>query len=326
MNSFKYSKNIQHEVIYHDNASFYSRVYDILIKDSMICALDMDQEYYLSMTDLRKNKIIKKFGRKGQGPGELLHIPTSISILSDNKLFFFDANTDFIYCVDYLNDPGYTPVRQLKMADKNRVMQVLPLDYNTYIALGMFEKGRYLLLNEQGEDISFFYDYPTFENDESFTNYHKAMAFQGSFISRPDGKRFFFAANSSEVLEILEIVSKSEITKIFEYHGKTAGFVPEGDGVKMVSTAIKRESQMAFVNAACTQEYIYLLYSGRIIQDNIHKAFQGNTVFVFDWNGKPIKKYNLDIDTNCITVSEDDRVLYAIAELEDDTHLIKFKL
>ena len=69
-------------------------------------------------------------------------------------------------------------------------MRVLPIADRKYVALGGFDDGRYLLLDENGHEISCYFDYPNFEGDEHFTNYHKAFAFRGNLMRRPDGKDF----------------------------------------------------------------------------------------------------------------------------------------
>ncbi|HBG41549.1 MAG TPA: hypothetical protein DDW85_09065 [Porphyromonadaceae bacterium] len=204
------------------------------------------------------------------------------------------------------------------------MINIVPLISGKYVALGLFENGRYLLLDNAGKEISYNFDYPKFEGEESFTNAHKAMAFQGKIMNRPDGRRFFFACSNSELFQIFQI-KNNKIGSIYDFQGEFATFVPEGDGHQKIAAGVSRDSKTKFIDAYCTQKYIYLLYSNRLIRENINKAFYANIILVYDWNGKAIKRYNLDIDVNNIAVNEDDNMIYA-SDNESFTSMVKFEI
>ena len=52
---------------------------------------------------------------------------------------------------------------------------------------------------------------------------------------------------------------------------------------------------------------------------------QGTIIYVFDWNGNAVKKYELNIPVTLISVDDEDKVLYAFSNMPDP-ELIKFKL
>lgn len=58
------------------------------------------------------------------------------------------------------------------------------------------------------------------------------------------------------------------------------------------------------------QKYIYLLFSGNNVRSP--RRFYGNRIFVFDWDGKPVKQIHLKNDVIGLTVSSDDKSLYTI--------------
>lgn len=63
---------------------------------------------------------------------------------------------------------------------------------------------------------------------------------------------------------------------------------------------------------ATTANYIYLGYSGLTYAvRKMLKAWGGKSIFIYDWNGKPIKRLNLDRRITAFTVSKDNKMIYA---------------
>lgn len=321
---FEDVKSIKHVTIPLKENNFFSRVSNIYINEDKLILSDESEEFYFSIYDLRKRAIVSKTGRKGQGPNEIVGLPQSVSVMNRNNFFFYEIERKKIFDVK-ISESNNSLLTERKINIKGKYFEIQPLSNNRYIAVGLIEEGRYALINSLGDEISYHFDYPAFKGDEKFSNFHKAMAFQGRLLSRPDGNRFVFTATTSELLEILKINKDNSIVKVYDFKGVFADFIPEGDGKNTISAAIKRTSKVCFINSCCTNRYIYILYSGRIIENNFLNAFKGNIVYVIDWNGNPVARYNLDIDVKCIAVSADDKTLYAIAE-QDDTNLVKFKL
>ena len=80
-----------------------------------------------------------------------------------------------------------------------------------------------------------------------------------------------------------------------------------------------------YIDACTTEDYVYTLYSGRSLKEHGLKCFQGNLIHVYDWEGKLVKKLQLDIDIKQMAVSKDNRKIYAIADLPDPV-LVVFEL
>ena len=84
-----------------------------------------------------------------------------------------------------------------------------------------------------------------------------------------------------------------------------------------------------YIDSYATDKRVYLLYSGRSIEDtnvNSHeKARLANQIHVYDWNGKPIKKFETDVDLEKICINETENIIYAIA-YNPDPEIVYFKL
>lgn len=67
-------------------------------------------------------------------------------------------------------------------------------------------------------------------------------------------------------------------------------------------------TRFAFVNGMATDKYVYLLYAGHQHEDP--KRDSGRFIFVYNWNGDPVKKISLSTYISTFTVTPDDRTLY----------------
>jgi hypothetical protein len=90
------------------------------------------------------------------------------------------------------------------------------------------------------------------------------------------------------------------------------------------------KTRIAFQSGAVTKKYIYLLYSGnldeqRYVPDSKTRG-AGKFIYVYDWSGNPIKKFNLDRFITGFTVSDDDSVIYATHRISDPKIIYKTKI
>lgn len=84
------------------------------------------------------------------------------------------------------------------------------------------------------------------------------------------------------------------------------------------------ELYFTYSNACSTKEYIYLLYLG-IPMAPVEKEIN-SILYQFDYDGTPIRKYKLDRAVNCISVSKDNKVMYAISSPVSSVELLKYEL
>ncbi len=323
--NFKNECNLNHKLIELDKDSYFSIVFQLFIAKDKLLVYDVDTKYYFSVVDLNSKKIIEKIGVKGQGPNEIVGYPMSVSKIGSTEFCFYDIYKRKLSVID-ISEKNKSTISEFKnFKPENSIFNVLPTYSGTYITLGLFEKGRYLLLDAEGKELSYYFDYPKINNGAEFSNKNKAMAFQGILKSRPDNKRFVFATRYSEIIEITELTKKNELKKVFEWHGDLGKFVTDDSKKNSFSAAITQDTKATFRDVNVTSEYIYLLYSGHSFSEGSNSVTKCKSIYVIDWDGNPILKFNLDVNVTCIAVSEDNKTMYAIVE-GDDTQLVKFVL
>ena len=323
---FETQQSLKHEIIRLKDGDYLSRTFGLYKDHDNLIIHNNNGQTYISIFDLKKQKIINQFIKYGNGPQEMFSPPQSITVQHNNKLTYLDAQNRIMYEADYSKLDSVKITKSVDLTKTSELfLGLIPMAYNYYVGIGLFEKGRYSVLDKNGKNISINFNYPK-DNMQQGSNAQKAMAYQGGLIPNSDKTKFFFYGITSEILEIMQIQKNGSLTKIKDLHFDYAKYILNDDGKATVAAAIKKETKMAFISACATSKYIYLLYSGRSINGDVNLAFKSNTILVFDWKGNPTKRYNLDTDVNIITVSEDDRSVYAIKITTDDTNLIKFKL
>ena len=318
---FKSERMLQHTEIQLTNDEFLGLVLQLKLLDNDLIVHEHGRAYSFSIIDINSSTLYSRFARFGQGPNEVLPRLDDLTVFDGNTITAFSVQANALYSFSRKND--FLPKRKIDFGQDRSIgiTNMIPISSDRYIAMGVFEEGRYLFLGENGEKISFNFDFPIPTDGTRFTSpIQQVVAFQGILQGRPNRNAFFFAAMTSEVFEIMEIDNDNNLRQVFSFHGEIARFVLEGN----TSVAFRRESNVFFVSATSTDNYIYLLYSNKMIGDNIHNAMQSSRVLVFDWQGNPITKLLLDIEVNAIAVSENDEYLFAYAnELEK---LVRFVL
>ncbi len=137
------------------------------------------------------------------------------------------------------------------------------------------------------------------------------MAHESKLYTSPDERYAVAAYLSSDQIELFDLTTTTSKLIAGPENFKAEFSVYKDDWGKDIAYNTEK-TRSAFLNASVTEKYIYLLYSGK--NKKADKYFYGEYIYVFDWNGNPIKKLTLDKSVLCIAVSQDDKVLYTFDE------------
>lgn len=135
------------------------------------------------------------------------------------------------------------------------------------------------------------------------------MSYESFIRLRPDKEKLLLACRYADQFELLDLTSGMR-KKI----RGPIGFSPELDPYKNnsgVTVATPgQETIYGFLKGHVTEKFFYLLFSGNHVKSS-HR-FYGNKIFVYDWNGNPVKEINLKSDIVDFSVTSDDKVLYTL--------------
>lgn len=273
------------------------------------------------MFDIKNNNYIGNIGVKGQGPNEFLQ-PFSLVYSSDGRLLSYDVGDYSLKSIDIDSLINGT-ISYNKILDSNSMshLTVFPVEESNYIGFGIYSENMFKLIDSNGNIIRSFMNYPI----ENSTMDHRniAMAYQGALAINNDKSKLVYASMYGTILCIYDI-SKNLIDEEFSLVLDYPHFSPRNERGS-TSSPLTKDAISAFRDIYVTDKYIYSLYSGKNISEFKQNAFEAQSIYIFDWTGKPIIRYLLDVRVNNIAVDPNNQKIYALSNLPEST-LVEFEI
>jgi len=254
--------------------------------------------------DLDTKKCVKRFGKKGKGPGEFVNI-TSIfdDINNKNNFWIYDRATQrfSIFSIkNILQNNKLMPDTVLKI----NLKEGEPLDLcflleNTIVSTGMFINSRLCFYDTNMEPIKTAGKIPGNISDrrEKFRYIQTT-----NIVKNTKEKKFIYAYKDDDILEMYDF--KGEIVKTI--HGPDITKPAWLEKKPPIGYAI------GYTHLSSYKKYIYAVYSGEIRENRSWIPQYGKNILVFDWDGNPIKKITTDVRNGDIVASEKRKKLYAM--------------
>ncbi len=138
-------------------------------------------------------------------------------------------------------------------------------------------------------------------------NRPQKMAYESFLFLKPSKDKCVLACRYADRIEIVNLnSSKTKVTRGPE------GFEPDfveltGNDGKKLSTR-GPDTRYAFVQGKVTNKFIYLLYSGN--KDGTIHRYYGKYIYVYNWDGTPIEKLELNDDIEDFAITSNDSLMY----------------
>lgn len=313
---------LQHEVLDFSDMLIGSPG-DIQKVGDCLIVLDYRQDSMFHRVDLIKNRYMGMFGAKGQGPDDFIH-PSSLKILDDESFTCYDSSTDCLNLIELCQADDKVGISRMLRYAKMLTFDVVPMSDSIFIVNGETDGAMLALIDKDGKVLSLSDEYPY--KDEAEGNIpvrFRAMAYQGTLRVNPNSYFAYVTMNAKQVH--LYKVENKQIIKIGEviegYGHYKPNMVREGG----YGVAHKGEYPECYTDLAVTDEYVYALYSGRTFKEYRLSCYECETIYVYDWTGKLVKTYRLDVPVVQFCIDEDEKMIYAIANIPDPT-IVCFKL
>ena len=205
----------------------------------------------------------------------------------------------------------------------------LPYEKDRFLSAGIFrDEYRYKVLNAEGTLMGSFGDYPDFLDGENLIPFdargmfHQVITFANCYPNRK------LVAAGKYVLDIIDYsldITKESIKRVL-----LAPYDYEYESGRYIWAQEKKGIVRGVTSAACDEKYIYLLFNSGIVGEE-YKGIE-KEIWVFDWNGQPVKKLILNADVKIITVDpfSDSRtaygLVYEMTENDEYYKIVKIKL
>lgn len=251
---------------------------------------------------------------QGQGANEFL---------SPIEFFFSNASL-FIHNRWHFTAKNYKFDKQnLSISEQSELLRLpmnvdkmYPIGNSRFVASGVFEDCRFLILDKEGKQLAKCGSFPDFlDGEDAIPNSAKAMFHQSAFGYHPSLKRL--ACATSNVLEFWD--ESSDTLKLHKrlllapYH-----YVFESTPDGVWANNDNPEAAIGTRGIAVSGEYVYVLYN-----PNTHKMHDENAetenseIWMFDWEGNPVRKILTDTHIECFCIDEEKDVFYCIMSAPD---------
>jgi hypothetical protein len=302
------------------NEDFLALIEGMLCNDSLLIIVDYYLEESFSLFNIRTGEFYGRFGKIGQGPGE---IPLGCFGNLENNIFtIFNNYTGLIaaYNIDSLKiNTHFEPVKRMNYQIPDAFFsRIIPINDSLFLGAGVYKsKFQYALFDKTNKIIDS--DIEIYNaHDENFNVDQKHLSNQGILKKHPAKNQFVYSVLNSSNIDFID-VSNNKINLIQSLHLRNPKLKPiQNDGFNTVIP--DRDNSIGYIDIATSHQYIYALYTNKTLvnEDDTGNTYSSDIVLVFDWQGNPIKKYKLTKEAYYITVNEKINKLYAATINEEE--------
>ncbi|WP_165760272.1 BF3164 family lipoprotein [Niastella populi] len=133
------------------------------------------------------------------------------------------------------------------------------------------------------------------------------MSYESFLFLKPSKNKCVLAYRFTDRIELIDLdTRKIKVIRGQDMFEPNLKVMVKGNGKKIAYPG--DESREAYVRGQVTDKYIYLLYSGNL--PNGKNLFYGKYIHIYDWDGKPVKRLELDNYTKDFAVTGNDSLLY----------------
>ncbi|GAA3561006.1 BF3164 family lipoprotein [Snuella lapsa] len=299
----------EEKVLFQEVYEFKEGVAAILhsVDSTLIIHNNTKNGYFFYNYSLSDHKLSKGYLKRGRGPQEA--IGARVSGISNDMLWLYDITLKKILTLTNLKasiedfSPSFNeyPV-------KDSYYMIAFCDSLNYLSVGS-RNSNYKVqeLNSKTNNVT--NEFGIFKNIPSNMPFDAYKDAHQSFIFvKPSGDKAVLAYRFTDMVEIFNLKDYSnKIVKGVENFN--IEFDPLKVGKDFYLMGRNKETRMAFIGGCVTNEHIYMAYSGVLTERP--ESYYSKYIYVYDWFGNPVKKMNLDRNILSITVTKDDKTLYA---------------
>jgi hypothetical protein len=297
----------------------------ILLHDSILVIANYKGEPLIELYDIYGNAG-KKFLTIGNGPEEVLCVGNLQASVTNNSIYVydlfqkkflkFDIKRNFQSAVNPDTIYNYSGYLYLHQKDSTVLFDKLLMGKDCLIGESQDVRGRIVMMNFDGSLIGFAGNYPP-KMYEELSDYGNADLYAAAYILSSDASKLVLTTYMADMIDIFDI-SKVSAPELVWSH---TGFLPHDLYILNPSQAAHtKESRHGYSGLTASDNFIYALFSGRQLKEKNYSY--GNIIRVMSWDGTNRFELQSNMDLRRISVSSDDRKIYAIAIDEADNPLV----
>jgi hypothetical protein len=303
-----FSEFPEEDKIFFNNICEYKKGTAGMIKlvDSVLIIFNVNEgaQYFLSNYSLDSDQVFKEYLWAGKGPGEAIGA-RGIGINS-NFLWVQDITLKKILTLETVNALSNDTLISFNEYPVNEDYYMIDFkDKLHYFGVG-FEHSAYKIQEVDLISGKIINEIGTFERKPDDLEYSAIKTAYQCFIHvKPTGNKIVLAYRFTDAIEIFDLKTQKSIL-IQGPEGFNVDFQPAKNTMYRTD-----KTRFAFVSGGgtVTNNYIYMCYSGDLAKKS--GATYARYIYVYDWDGNPVRKLILDRQIEGLAVSKDNSVIYA---------------
>ncbi len=264
---------------------------------------DHNNEDMFSLINFDTKKVIRGV-RKGNGPGEIVSSGSLQYV--DGNFYIYDVATKKISKI-VVSDIGLSLGQVFEVKSDHRMFMTNYRGDNV-VATGIFEDSWLRVINEEGEVVSKI-DFPHFPETDNIPDVSLSTLYISTHMANsPNNKKMVSATQNHGVISFFYNREDSQLEeyKQIKYYGPTFS-IHDSNNI-----SFSRDNVVGFCGLDCDDRYVYALYSGKTFTEHGMQNHHCNNLFVYDWDGTPIKHYVLDISLYSMNYDKERNIIYGI--------------
>lgn len=300
----------------------------IVLIDTLLFYEEIEDWHLLRCLNLKTGEL-KGFLSRGNGPDEALNVINLASYSKENNLLqaFVSPEMIYLYKITDIANSSVKPFREIRMNEgQYAYSSAFLINQEEMFYSGKKDENdtcRYCVYNFKKDCLYSYGNFPHEDlNCQDFpkTDCSKQLAYQGHFVTSPDGKKLFFYFYYALGFEIIDIGNrKIELRKFYQYPDVSINHIPQL-GINKLNH--NPDSYRGFLDASATENHIYVLYSDKHFNEDYSSGIH---ILKYDWNGNPLKHYKLNAEVTSISIDEKEDYLYCTTN-EENGRIIKYEI
>ena len=291
---------------------------DIYLKDNSLIVLDeSNRGKFIKIINLETHKGFW-IGDEGFGPGEIMSTQLVDKGFKNGQFWLYDLETSKYHQFSTSGKPSTAtntidlkeniPLNALWMDNSNILMMDWSLGKHVFRVMDYSSKNSY----DIGEWKSLI------DLDERIPVTNQVQSHHGVLYTNNDRDLFALGALIVDYLLIYDDQSKS-----FK-----ALYGPQGHKLRYYKARpVAQRGFTGYMNVKVVKDEIYALYSGKYDSDldDPSDAYNCNLILVYDRNGKPLKRLELDKSIQSFDIDEETNTIYGLNFSRENPRIIEFK-
>lgn len=291
------------------------------LSDSILAVVDVKTDSLFHFFNIETGEYIGKCGVRGRGPSEFTVI-SSLNSCDEGAFSFYDANKKSFYYTDVITNRDVQFTHHFSV-DSIFPFKVHPLANEKFISTGLYENYRLCLLGRDGQIKTTLGEWPyRDEAERKVSGYIRSQAYMFDIAVSPSKTKFLTSLFSADILAFYQLENDS-VHLLKELIVTYPDYEYRNNPNEYSGTS--KDAPMWYLSATCSDDYVYVLYSGKTFREHGLRVFEGNVIYVYTWNGDKIAMLKTDKMLREFCLSKDGKSMYAIAN-DPNPVLVRFSL